>query len=212
MILYTTKRIIFTLLSIYFFVLIGSCSSRDSVKNEHMTIAKRNLETYLKAAALDDPSQLVIDSIRILRIDTLNEMKDSMQAVMAYLHKVQSIAKYRAQIVRDASSEAELAMLSRRIGSKSEFFESRINESVRVQDQLKQESEDIYKHALKIDSLVKRKVYDSLTTTGYSVLLSVFAHDAKMSNKNIDSIALNLDRNFFVDERIQKKSTFVPSR
>ncbi|WP_144043769.1 hypothetical protein [Sphingobacterium cellulitidis] len=197
-----------------FFTLIIACNNSSSDKSssgkKNMELAKINILTFLKSK-LENPSDGgVIDSIKILKIDTLNEKLDSMTSVYSYLNRVNLMSSYREEILQDMRSDKDMVRFAKELGQNYDVFKNSFDRKKKTIDELGVISERLMSHVKFVDSLVKKGHLDTLKTTGYLFCVKVFAKDKNMTNQDIDSVFIPLDGNFLINEKSKRKSEFNP--
>lgn len=190
-------RKLYLFLSLSIFI---SCQSKEEKLRKEIQPIVIN---YYKELAKED--KLTLDSVKILKIDTLTEKKDSVNSYWRLHHRyTSSIGLFKAQgdLVR---SNLNLMRLSSGLSSslyenaKSDFEneQEKFNEMVRISD-IQSKRLDA------LDKLIQSRKLDSITPKGFIVLSSIKARNAKNEANDYDSLSLVLD----LDKRIRVKKEF----
>lgn len=212
-----TKSIInmnakFYLLTILFLVITSSCTSdvekANKKKENDISLATQNITSFLNGMAKNFSDSVTIDSIQILKIDTLNEKKDSIHVLNVYIEKLSKMNSYTESLLDEAQNKIELYRLYKQIGGEGNFYKADADAAVEKMKNLDVQKKALLKNLQSIDSVLKTNSYDSVQTTGYLFIVNVFAKDIYKVNKNIDSLHLALDKNFLINEKLKKKAEF----
>src|SRR5690606_11344692 len=172
-------------------------------RNADVQTIKSNIVTYLEGISESDPSGIIIDSIQLHRVDTLNEKRDTIMMVNAYLNRMTKINDYRDLLQHQTKNKIEMAKLQKSIGMDvegSRYDAQRLLDRVNA---ISKRSDRLLDHVMTIDSLTRTDTYDSVATTGYLAIVKLFAHDRKKAAVKIDSIEFVLDNDFFINEKLK---------
>lgn len=202
----------FYLLTILFLVITSSCTSdvekANKKKENDISLATQNITSFLNGMAKNFSDSVTIDSIQILKIDTLNEKKDSIHVLNVYIEKLSKMNSYTESLLDEAQNKIELYRLYKQIGGEGNFYKADADAAVEKMKNLDVQKKALLKNLQSIDSVLKTNSYDSVQTTGYLFIVNVFAKDIYKVNKNIDSLHLALDKNFLINEKLKKKAEF----
>lgn len=190
--------------NIYLFIfLFLSCTNthdkNESKKSEDLTTIKSNITTFFNAAVKDEEQDIIIDSIQILSLDTLNQKKDSLESIKSWEVHVARLSNYSKKVEEDADQKKRLMELSQRLDQSGEYEKKEAIKLYRKAANLQFQIVNISKHIQSIDSLIKHGKLDTINLTGYKATFKVFAHDSKQTNRDVDSAEILLDRNFRIN-------------
>lgn len=159
--------------------------------------------TFLKDRFKDGST--IVDSVRILNIDTLTEKLDSSDTYLRILFKRDS---FREQIdVFNEETNSQLKMMRLSSGLSDALFQDakdKATEANKKAGELLKTCDLLEKRASKISNLIKTNKLDSVTPKGYLVLFNMKGHKSNGEARDIDSGSLILD----LDKRIVIKKEF----
>ena len=183
--------------SVIFATLILSCTSKEQKRDSEILKVLPNL-------ILNDSLAAKIDSIKIIKVDTLTQLKDSLSKI-AVLSRLYQRERLYADMESDNSKSLRQSMelslsqarLYREINS-SVLVESELESAKRYKDEAIASNKKAIKHLeranlinsriLKIADLHEKKKLDSTTFKGYWVLFKVIGADKKNASVKLDSL------------------------
>ncbi|MEN5054364.1 hypothetical protein [Sphingobacterium kitahiroshimense] len=190
--------------NIYLFIFfLFSCTNthdkNESKKAEDLTTIKSNITSFFNGAVNDEEQDLIIDSIHILSLDTLNQKKDSLESIKSWEIHAARLSNYSKKVEEDADKKKRLMELSQRLDQSGEHEKKEAIKLYRKAADLESQIVSISKHIQSIDSLIKHGKLDTINLTGYKATFKVFAHDSKQTNRDVESAEILLDKNFRIN-------------
>ncbi|GEM_PF-2703927 len=174
-------------------------------KQADIATINSNLSTYFQNKAKEEPDGIIVDSISVVRLDTLNERRDSLNSLTVYLRKIDMVNEYRELVNKQIKANINMSNLTSSLGM-DHSYRSDAKDYLKKAERLTTYAASIVKNAKRLDSLVRSNKLDTTKSTGYLAMVSVYAHGLDMSSKNIDSINILLDKNFMINERLKELS------
>ncbi|WP_346067606.1 hypothetical protein [Sphingobacterium siyangense] len=182
-----------------------SCKSelekKEELNKQGVKKLTENLTTFINGKIKSENEDLIIDSISILRIDTLNEKKDSIAVQYALLKYVERLN----EVVKNTQEQAKIrnrqVQLSKELGSDADFYADESKKLLRNSQENNSKAIRMINHLNKIDSLIKFKKLDTIKTTGYEAIVKIYAHDSNQANRDADSIGFYFDKNLRINTK-----------
>lgn len=182
-----------------------SCKSelekKEDLKKKDIKKIIENLTAYINGTIVSESEDLILDSFAILRIDTLNEKKDSIAAqysIVRYSSKLKNAIEENDKLLQIREKQEKLA---KELGNDPSEYSDQVVKHLRKKVDYNISLTKLYKHYTKLDSLIKYKMLDTIKNTGYEVITKVYAHDSKQVNKDVDSIGFYLDKNLRINTK-----------
>lgn len=190
-------------------LLIMSCGTSpeekaEKKKKEDIEKIKANALTFLLNSSKKDPEGIIIDSIELLKIDTLTELLDSTHSMNSYMQNFTRLKKYREILVSEVKNRAEFAEISEKFNMDPSSWEDDAKTKYKKSMEIGKYALTLLDHIEKLDSLIKIKAYDSKTPTGYLAIVNAYAHNKDMVSRDLDSIYIPLKLNLMINDRISK--------
>lgn len=182
-----------------------SCKSdfekKEDLKKKGIKTLTENLTAFINGKIKSENEDLIIDSISILKIDTLNEKKDSIAAQIALLKYVERLNEVIENTHKQAKIRNRQMQLSKELGSDGTYYADEYKELLQNSQDNNSKAVKMLNHLKKIDSLIKFNKLDTLSTTGYEAIVKVYAHDSNQTNKDVESIGFYFDKNLRVNTK-----------
>jgi hypothetical protein len=174
-----------------------ACKSKDERLKEALS---STLKTYFTKVLKKD--SITIDSIRIFKIDTLTQKKDSLQAFFQSIDRVGYLQESVKKQLNVIQSAMKIAQLSANISEElyKQDFAIVLDERKKLEG-INLEYKTAMKNMERLNTLIAGKKLDSTTFKGYIVSLNVKGHNYLNVAKNLDSLSITLNPDKQIIER-----------
>ena len=183
-------------------LIVSACNSRQPER-----VLKEELHPILLKYYTDRAKkfELKIDSVNILRIDTLTQKRDSLDSFWRLRAKMTSMQSKINESKSEVEDQVKMMRLTRGISvdlysnAKSEY-----EEQMEILDGLVKKYSSMLDRLKSLDILTRGNSLDSLKPRGYIVMSNIKARDMQNVAGDVDSATLMMD----MSKRIKLKQEF----
>lgn len=179
-----------------------SCISSSDKQKE---IISNNIKQYLTAKSLDNKEDVIIDSIQILRIDTLTPKQDSIILSRIYFNDSNKVYLELNDLMDQAKLYQRSAKLNKEIGLDYSDDAEKSKDYLQKAIELQSHHKNLINSVIRIDSIVKLQKIDSVTITGFGIHFNIYAHSSSHQNKDIKEVVFFLDKNYRINEQTMRE-------
>lgn len=150
------------------------------------------IHTYYSKTYKQD--SIIIDSVKIYKLDTLTEKKDSLRAYFRLSDDIEILQTGLHKQVKVVEAALKLSQASAKISEElyNEDRDIALAEMKKL-DEATEEYKRSFAHLTKLINLIDGKTLDSTRFKGYIARFNIKAHDNLNVSKNVDSISLAID-------------------
>ncbi len=188
------------------FFLMPACKNHDKQRSELRSELRDKAMPYFIGKFKEEKAAFIIDSIIVLKVDSLNERRDSLhsfsQLNVMVTHQI-ALTKLQQETANNKLNQAQLMR-----NLDKALFEVYRDDATKEQEKVNsmlEISKGLSTRMKLISQKIEKGELDSVKQTGYILLFKLKAHDLQNVAREIDSMQMNFD----LDKRIKLKEEFI---
>lgn len=179
------------------------CKSKEENNQE---MIKKNIISYFKGVVLESKEDFILDSVSVLEIDTITPKKDSILKQKQYFDQYDELLPKLKEELEKAKLNTRIAELNKELGRSFKYESDEAQQNLDNSKRLSEKSSMLLKAAEDLQIEISKNKIDSVTITGYLAKVNVYAHSSNQVNKDLKNIAILLDKNLRINEKLMEET------